>query len=153
MNKIPLPPVSQIGIVVRDMDESIKNLSKFMGIGEWRIDEATFEESDLSAGKPCKIKLAFAEVGNLEIELIQTIEGRPLYQEFLENKGEGIHHIGIDVPDIYSKLDEFEKQGIEVIHGGSRGQNHFAYLDSEKISGIIIELLQRPKKGVPDRQA
>ena len=61
----------------------------------------------------------------------------------LEERGEGIHHLGFFVKDIEKELDRLKKGGIKVLErGGVLGVAKFAYLNTEKALGFILELIQ-----------
>ena len=87
-------------------------------------------------------------------ELIEYLDGDTIHQEFLEQKGEGLHHIRLKVSDIDSTLSRFAQMGIGVLQQDKFvGGGGLAYLDTARIGGIIMELVQLPpdydpKKGV-----
>ena len=90
-----------------------------------------------------KLKTGFFWLGNIQIELIQVIKGKTIHSKFLEEKGEGIHHLGFFVKDVEKELDRLKKEGIEVLERGEvLGVAKFAYLDTEKTLGFILELIQ-----------
>jgi methylmalonyl-CoA/ethylmalonyl-CoA epimerase len=144
--RVKLPPVQQVSIVVEDMDRAIEYYSSIFGIGPFRVMDINLEDV-LQRGKPIstKIKVAFAKSGPLQVELIQPVEGKNIYTEFLDSKGEGLHHLGFRVDDLDAMLTELAKEGIEpIFHKGypDRG-TAFAYLDSDKIGGVMFELIER----------
>ncbi|MFX0204455.1 MAG: VOC family protein, partial [Candidatus Hodarchaeota archaeon] len=80
---------------------------------------------------------------NLLKELIEVVEGETTHTKFLREKGEGLHHIGFIVEDIEEELIKLEKAGISVLERGIvQEMVKFAYLDTEKSLGIILELIQ-----------
>ena len=81
-------------------------------------------------------------VGNVQIELIESIEGPTIYQEFLEKRGEGLHHIKQTVPfeKLQPTLEYFKNLGINVIQSGRYDNDYFYNLDTEKFIGIILEI-------------
>jgi 4-hydroxyphenylpyruvate dioxygenase-like putative hemolysin len=135
---LKLESIDQLGIVVRDIDKVIESWSKLLGIGPW--DSREMETTD-RAGRKAKTKLAFANIGALQIELIQSVEGRTFYADFLEKHGEGIHHLGVRVDDVDAETDSLAKKGVKVLFG-RRGR--FAYMDTGNPGGVMYELIQRP---------
>ena len=130
--------VDQIGIVVRDIDKVIESWSRLFGIGPW-----SFRDVDRTAerGRPYKARLAFANMGPLQIELIQpSAEGRIFHSDFLETVGEGLHHIAFRVDDIDGEASNLVAQGAKVVDTGP-GQH--AYLETGGPGGVIFELIQR----------
>jgi hypothetical protein len=90
-----------------------------------------------------KLKLAVVMVGSLQIELLESLEGENIYTEFLREKGEGLHHLGIGVDDVDREVAELEKGGVGVLQQGKVNGRSFAYLDTAGIGGAIIELVPR----------
>jgi len=97
-------------------------------------------------GKPShyECRLRFAQIGPVELELIEPIKGECLQKEFLDSKGEGIHHLGFFVDDLDTEVSNLVRHGIEVIQSGKRlTGGGFAYLNTNAIGGIVLELIQR----------
>lgn len=90
--------------------------------------------------------LSVSYSGKLQIELIEEKSQQArIYQDHLENSGEGLHHLGFFVSDMDEKLSKAKKVGLNILlesefktAGG--GNVRFAYLDTRKICGIILEL-------------
>jgi len=135
----------QVGMVVRDARKTAKEYEKF-GIGPFV--EEDFPGVDATVyGKPANFKnrALVANIGGWELELLQVLEGETIFQEFLETRGEGIHHLGLYVDDYDAEMARWKGMGIRVLMEskcpppypeGSR----YAYLDTEKLFGIIIEI-------------
>ena len=142
--KVVLPPVSQVGIVVKDIEKTAEYYYTTFGIGPFSIQEVKMEGVMLR-GRPitAKIKVAFAQSGPVQIEIIQPLEGENIYTEFLDSKGEGLHHLRFRVNDLDGIVAELAKQGIEPIFNLKMPRVSVAYLDSDKIGGVIFELSQR----------
>lgn len=144
---IVLPPVSQVGIVVRDIEKTAAFYYSTFGIGPFAIVPEVKFEGVILRGSPtnAKIKVAFAQSGPLQIELIQPLEGENIYTEFLDTKGEGLHHLGFQVDDFDSMLAQFKSKGIEPVFWLNLGWMAFAYLNTETIGGVMFELLWSKK--------
>ena len=91
----------------------------------------------------CEAKLDFIKVGPVEIEFIEPGKGDSTWAEFLRTEGEGVHHLGIYVPDLESEIARFAKLGIKVIQTGGDENVKYAYIDTKKNIGVILELLER----------
>jgi 4-hydroxyphenylpyruvate dioxygenase-like putative hemolysin len=81
-----------------------------------------------------------SKVGDVQIELVQPLEGNSIFKEFLEKRGEGIHHLKYTVSDPEQVLERLRKEGIEILQSGKLGQGAFYYLDTESRLGFILEL-------------
>ncbi len=85
---------------------------------------------------------AFAQSGSVELELIQVLEGETIHTEFLREKGEGLHHLRFKVDDLDAKLAGLAKEGIDVIFRKNLNGVDFAYLNTDRFGGIMIELIE-----------
>ena len=141
---IKLPEVGQIGIVVRDLEKTVDYYLSTFGIGPFKIVEVEYYEATFHGRPgPLKIRIGLARMGQVTLELIEPPEGEGTHREFLENRGEGLHHLGFYVPDVDSEAAKFQEQGIEVIQRGRRVGGGYAYMDTEKVGGVIFELIER----------
>lgn len=149
----------QVAIVVRDLEKSVEHYQKILGTGPWQfmsIDDSVFAESTYR-GRPAKhrFKVALGMLGPMQIELIQPIEGETIYGDFLNEHGEGVHHLGhIRVDNLTEAIKTFEQQGFPCIQSGrnSRGGG-YAYMDTVKSLGVVTEFLEGregPPPAYPD---
>lgn len=99
----------------------------FSSSGSWVTITIVCLSSLFSVANKSKTKLAFTSIGPLQIELIQSVEGKTFYADFLEKHGEGIHHLGVRVDDIDATTANLGKKGVKVLFG-RRGR--FAYMDT-----------------------
>ena len=95
-----LPSSIQIGVVVKDIDETTKFLSSIWSLGPWDIKELTYTKDDLVAGEPFKIKVAYANLGAAKLELIQPLEGKSIFSEFLTARGEGLFNLNFRLSNL-----------------------------------------------------
>ncbi|MGC8816443.1 MAG: VOC family protein [Candidatus Hadarchaeum sp.] len=151
--KIRVSKISQIGIVTKNIDVAVKRYWETLGIGPWRIHR--YAPPDLRntklRGVPAEysMKIALARVGGIELELIEPLTGPNIYEEFLEKKGEGIHHLAkYQKEDLKKELAAFEAMGIKVLMSGKCKGVEFYYLDTEPLLGIIYELVRIGRDGV-----
>ncbi|MCJ7634068.1 VOC family protein [Candidatus Bathyarchaeota archaeon] len=151
--KIRVREITQIGLVVKDLMKSLENYWKTLGIGPWRI--YTFAPPALREpmirGKPVpySMRLAVTEIGQIQYELIEPLEGPSVYKEFLASKGEGLHHIQSRLDDVTSELTEFKRIGINVLMSGKFRGGEFYYMDTEPILGTIYEIVKSRSTEIP----
>lgn len=139
---VPLPPVSHMGVVVRDVDKTVAFLSSTFGIGPWQIREMSRSQDEVRVGEgPYKVKVALTTIGSLNLELVQPIEGRTMHSRFLEARGEGLEHIGFRVPNMDEVVSKLQQHGMR-IRQSYVGQTGYAYMDSPETGGIIFEITQ-----------
>jgi methylmalonyl-CoA/ethylmalonyl-CoA epimerase len=140
--------VDQLGFVYKDVEKQAKILEEIYNIPKITFFEfydqiITYRGNEITNS----IKLGSTQYFNLNIELIQPLGGNNLYQEFIDNGYEGVHHFGMYVDDLNSSIEDFNKKGINTIQMGQIFKMHYAYMDTQDTFGIIIELLKIiPKK-------
>ena len=148
----------QIGIIVRDVDTSVKNFEEKLGMGPWEVsymcNEGPCEDLKID-GKPFKgkvSKMAFLHRYGLEFELIEPIGDTP-YKEWLDEHGPGIHHIAVVTEDQYDDvLAKYrEEKGSEPWIRGQAMNNlmDFSYLDLREDLGLIVECYRNIAPGRP----
>ena len=140
--QLELPEVTQIGVVVKDLDRAIAFYQSTFGLGPFRVQEAEAPNVwDRGEEKRIKARLGFAMLGQVELELIHIVEGDSYHLEFLREHGEGLHHLGFKVKDFQAKLEQAKAMGFEVLQTGPGGR-FYAYLDTRRCGGIIFELIE-----------
>jgi catechol 2,3-dioxygenase-like lactoylglutathione lyase family enzyme len=150
----------QVCVVVPDIEEAMRTYVERFGIGPWDVYE--FNPDTVSgmheAGEPVERswRLALSTVGGVQWELIQPLDEDSIYGQFLAEKGGGVHHVGVAVPDYEGTIAELEGQGHEVIFGGTYNGIDFAYLSTDRDMGVITEIFsgapgedQRPDSTYP----
>lgn len=137
----------QIGIVVKDMGETIKRLTSY-GIGSFEHRAVPAGAKEYYKGKPmdATFKIAAVNVGGVELEFIQPVDGDSPHQEFLDNKGEGIQHLAFAVDNLDEDIVDLKKKGATVQMQSDLGPLKIAYMDMET-SGLVFELMQFQKTG------
>ena len=146
--------IAQVGVVVKNLEKTIEYLTS-LGLGPFKISTVTHPAATVHGKKEFyQVRLAKSQQGPVELELIEYQKGKTIHKEFLDEKGEGLHHIKFTVKDINTTVDKFARRGIEPLQEDRAvGGGGMSYLDTAKIGGIIIEVSQRgpgydPKVGV-----
>lgn len=134
-----------IGVVVKDMDKTVKRLEA-LGMGPFAPPPLPPElPSIYYRGKQhnSEVKIMQAHVGGIELELFQPVSGMDPWREFLDAKGEGIHHIAFGSDDPFADADKLvAKGGIDVIHSGKLPDGGGGlYLDLGA-GNIIVEIFK-----------
>ncbi len=138
--------ITQVGVVVRDMDTALAHYTHKLGVGPWRV--YTYAPPKLAGMKlrgvdvSYSMKLALAWTGDMCWELIQPLDGPSIYWEFLRDHGEGIHHIMVDYGD--RTLEEctaaFAAKGFPPLMEGNYQGSHFCYYETEGSLTTTIEV-------------
>lgn len=145
--------VAQVAMIVENLEEAVENYYKYFGIDSWHF--YTYGKPLVKKmsyhGKPAeyKMRVALSYFGPMRIELIEMVEGETVYADFVREHGYGLHHLGVLVDDMEAAIEQAKAAGVKVIMDGSGfgidGDGHYAYLDTEKLIGAVIELIERPK--------
>jgi catechol 2,3-dioxygenase-like lactoylglutathione lyase family enzyme len=137
----------QIGMVVEDAHRTAERLWSLFGFGPFRFTEWPWDRPDMKGtynGRPAHFRmlLGFADLGNIQLELVEPLEGDTIYSEFLSRAGEGIHHLLFDVPDIDRVVATLAERGIGVKMSGTglRPGTKWLYLDTYELLGWNVEL-------------
>ena len=140
-----LKRVTQVAIVVRDIEKTTAVWSELLGVEKPKISETEGPESTYMKfrGKPSegKAKLAFINMENLVLEFIQPVGGPSTWQGFLEKRGEGIHHITFNVENLEETLRKLREIGVKPEQIGDFEGGCYVYTDAKSKLGAIIELL------------
>lgn len=145
--RMPIGPVLQIGFVVRDAEAYAQRWTTLFNFPPPRIVEWPLRD-DMTAvlrGAPIdlKMKIAFVETGSVQLEFIQPLEPNNIYTEFLEEHGEGLHHVMFDA----QHPEEIAAQiGVGILQHGStvKPGGRWYYLDTAPLLGFPLELRRLP---------
>jgi methylmalonyl-CoA epimerase len=126
--------IDHIGIVVRDLQEALKVYEEALGLPLKGIAEVPDQ----------KVRVAFLPVGESNLELVQPITEDTGIYKYLANRGEGIHHICIDVEDIEAALAQLQDHGVQLIDREPRPGAHgrVAFIHPKGAHGVLIELVE-----------
>ncbi len=149
--EIALPPVSTIGVLVKDLDKAIAYYSSNFGIGPFHIEDHAVKAKLHGKDVSYKVRFALAKFGPVMLELLNVSEGESLHLEVLKRKGEGVSFLSFHVEDLPGEIAKFEKRGFKVLMSaelknvdyGDKSYNlGYAFMDTDKVGGVIFELSQ-----------
>jgi methylmalonyl-CoA epimerase len=129
--------VHHIGIAVNNIKESVALYEKFLGT------KASIQDVPSQ-----KVTEACFKVGDVEINLLEPMEPDSAVAKFLEKRGEGLHHIALEVDDVNQELKSMEKKGFQLIdkegRDGAAGQ--IGFIHPKSVNGVLVELVQPREK-------
>lgn len=143
--------ISQIGLVVADVRETIDRYIATENIGPWSLTEisaasgASLTLNGEENGSGFSFVTASVQIGEIEIELIEPGNGKSIYRDFLEQKGEGLHHLRVKTDtgeDFRNFIDHMQKENISILQEYSCGSTHIASLDTWDELGVILEVAE-----------
>ena len=128
--------MDHVGVAVKNLDEAIKVYRDVLGFKLLGVNVLTER----------KVKVAFLGMeGETEIELLEPLGSDSPIAKFLENRGEGIHHVAVRVDDVEQALEEYKKRGVMLIdeqpRAGAEGKR-IAFVSPKSTGGVLLELVE-----------
>jgi methylmalonyl-CoA/ethylmalonyl-CoA epimerase len=143
----PFSRLHHIAVVVKNLAEAVRFYDS-LGIGPFEDYPPLQEYTKLKVPEETgflNVKIKYAQIGPLQLQLIQPGEGKSLYGEFLERKGEGVYHLGFVVDDVEGAEGELRNRGLKVLSSGRRPDGSgFSYLDTAEKAGVTLLIRQSP---------
>lgn len=126
--------IDHVGIVVRDLQKALQVYDTALGLSLNEIAEVPDQ----------KVRVAFLPVGESNVELVQPTADDTSIAKFLANRGEGIHHLCIEVADIDAALARLKDHGVPLIDEEARPGAHgrIAFIHPQGTHGVLIELVE-----------
>jgi methylmalonyl-CoA/ethylmalonyl-CoA epimerase len=138
----------QISIVVRDLEATLATYVDEYGIGPWEIyefnPETVSEMSRDDAPSAFRFRIAVTMVGSVQWELVQPLEDKGVFAEFLAEKGEGVHHVAVGGRSYPETLGAMRAKGRRMLQGGHYNGVTFAYMSTGDDLGVITEIFDWP---------
>lgn len=138
--------VTQVGIIVRDIEKTSKAYAELFGVDvpAWILTDTVDKAHTLYKGKPstAQAKLAFFNLDNLDVELIEPVGGPSTWKEFLDRHGEGVHHIAFVIQGTEKQIRLLEGVGLPVEQRGDYTGGCYTYIGSQDKLGVALELLE-----------
>jgi methylmalonyl-CoA epimerase len=126
--------VHHVAVIVRDLDAALGFYRDSLRL---ELDLVMPIESD-------GVRIAFLPVGESSIELVQPTRKDTGVARFLENKGEGFHHVCLEVADLAAELDRLAAAGAELIDTAPRrgAEGPVAFIHPRSCNGVLVELIE-----------
>jgi methylmalonyl-CoA/ethylmalonyl-CoA epimerase len=129
--------ISHLGIAVRNLAESEKLFRTLLDDSDVHHEEVPDQ----------KVRIASFKVGDSMIELTEPTSPDSPIAKFIEKRGEGIHHVALEVEDVDRELERLKSEGLQLIDAKSRLGAHdmrIAFLHPKSTNGVLIELCSAP---------
>ena len=124
--------IHHIGIAVHSLDDALTFYRETLGLHV----HASAEIADQG------VKAALLTIGRSEIELLQPLSPDSPVGKFLERKGEGLHHICFQTPNVDAELDALKQKGVELVDQKPRRglAGMICFLHPKASKGVLVEL-------------
>lgn len=136
--KIGVNKIEHIGIAVKSLDISIPLFEKLLGTNCYNIEEVQDQY----------VRTAFFLIGDIKIELLESINNEGPISNFITKNGEGVHHIAFKVENINESLKNSKELGFKLIDNisrlGAEGLK-IGFLNPRTTNNILIELCSNEK--------
>ncbi len=140
--------VRQTAYLVPDIDQAIEDWGRQLEIGPFALcREITPLAGAKYRGEPTAdvvMNVAFAYLGELQLELIQQVNDTPsMYREAIEKRGYGHHHYGFCVEDFDAAYGRAMADGFDaVVDAGVKGYARMSYIESKRIPALVCEVIE-----------
>jgi len=127
--------VEHIGIAVKDLQISIPLFEKLLGSPCYKTEKIEGEQ----------VNTAFFLQQNSKIELLESTDPTGVIAKFIEKKGEGMHHIAFEVPDIIVEMERLKKEGFTLLNDSPKigaDNKWVCFVHPKETNGVLIELCQ-----------
>ncbi|WCN36869.1 methylmalonyl-CoA epimerase [Aneurinibacillus uraniidurans] len=134
--------IEHIGIAVKNLDESVKFYTQVLGLKLTGFETVESEH----------VRVAFLEIGETHIELLEPTSPESAIAKFIEKKGEGIHHVALKVDNQTERLATLKEAGVKLITETPKlgaHNNMVAFLHPKATGGVLLELCQKAEATAP----
>ncbi|OQA44859.1 MAG: hypothetical protein BWY52_01483 [Chloroflexi bacterium ADurb.Bin325] len=146
MTTLGTTTVTQVAIVVRDIEEKARAWAEVLGLPVPRVIITDPEEIAQTRynGQPstARAKLAFFDLGQVSLELIEPIGEPSTWNDQLVQHGESLHHIAFQVDGMARLLPLLADDGMPTVQKGEYTGGRYAYVDATARLGVTLELLE-----------
>jgi len=127
--------VNHVGIVVRSLDEALDLYVKTFG----------FERSEIMTREEMGMRSATISLGDVTFEIMEPIDDQSGIHAFLQKRGEGLHHVSLEVDDMRKERTALESKGIHFLETEARyvDNSYVSFIHPKFTKGVLIELVQR----------
>ena len=130
--------IEHIGIAVKKLSDSIPLFEKLLGSPCYKTELVESEN----------VTTAFFRQGDTKIELMESSSADGVIARFIEKKGEGLHHISFEVPDIEIEMERLKKEGFMLLNEKPKeGADNklICFLHPKHTNGVLVELCMEKK--------
>ncbi|HLJ14950.1 MAG TPA: methylmalonyl-CoA epimerase [Bryobacteraceae bacterium] len=126
--------IDHLGIAVRSLEAALTFYELQLGLPPSKRETVPQE----------KVNVAMLAVGGPRLELLEPTEPDSVIGRFLEKRGEGLHHVALQVPDLNSAVERLKTAGARVLGEPRRGAggHRYVFVHPSSTGGVLLELIQ-----------
>ncbi|MBI2918600.1 MAG: VOC family protein [Chloroflexi bacterium] len=129
--------LDHVAIVVRDMQEALGFYRDLLGL---RCSEV----KELHGQGGFRTLLVFVDLGNAELELVQPLQEGDTMGRFLQERGEGLHHVCFEIDSLPGTAAELQSKGVKLRYNGQHRSGKLDFLYPQECKGVLVEVLEKP---------
>jgi len=138
--------ITQVGVIVADIETKAKAWADVLGLPVPEIiitDTVDVAQTEYKGeSTPARAKLAFLHLGQVDLELIEPIDGPSTWKDQLDQHGESLHHIAFVINGMQEKVAYLDTKGLPLVQRGEYTGGRYAYVDGTAKLGAVLELLE-----------
>ena len=130
--------LEHIGIAVKNLDKSNKLFERLLGKPPYKIEEVEQEG----------VRTSFFDVGGLKIELLEATRANSPIANFIEKRGEGLHHLAFTVDGVEERMKEFSADGFNLLSDQPKpgaDNKMIVFIHPKATNHVLIELCEERK--------
>ena len=133
-NQCTINHIDHIGIAVKNIEQSVAFFTSIFGVPKPTISEILDQQ----------VKATLIEIGQTRIELLEATNDDSPVGRFISSKGEGLHHLALNVDSISDKLETLKELNIDLIDQRPREglSGTIAYIHPKSVFGVLTELVE-----------
>jgi methylmalonyl-CoA mutase C-terminal domain/subunit len=131
--------IDHIGIAVQSLDEALPFYVNQLGLTLEAIEEVASQQ----------VKVAFIKIGETRLELLEALNESSPIAQFIQKRGQGVHHVALGVTSIQERINELKKSGIKMIHESpvtGAGGASVAFMHPSSTHKVLFELCEKVKQ-------
>ena len=142
--------INQLGYVYKDIKKQAQILEENLGLPKFAyLENKPTKYNYRGRETTVQTMIGFSRSLNVQVELIQLINGECIFKEFIDSGREGLHHFGIFVEDVDIMAKQYIERGYSIVHEGiTAGIRKVVFLDTFDDFGVYIEFQQTRKKRI-----
>ena len=130
--------LEHIGIAVKNLDKSNRLFTKLLGKLPYKTEDVPLEG----------VRTSFFDVGGIKIELLEATRADSPIAKFIENRGEGLHHLAFAVDTIEDKMKELSGEGFHLLSAEPKAgadNKMIVFLHPKATNHVLVELCEEKK--------
>ncbi len=128
--------IDHIGVAVKSAEEASKIFKSVLGL---QTEEEILEDR--------KLKVVMVKIGESRVELLEDLDENGTISKFIEKRGEGLHHMALEVDDVYKSVEKLKAEGYRILSDPAPGAGGtiVAFVHPKDVHGVLLELVERRK--------